>query len=79
MSQSPAPEPQYPLADSLYLGSKTSQMVSPLGPPSPDELAGMNWWNAMSEGQRLAALQAAGTPTPAVAWAHYKTTRSNAS
>jgi hypothetical protein len=57
----------------------TSQMVPPWGQPSPDDLAGMNWWNAMSKGQRLAALQAAGTPTPAVAWAHYKTTRSNAS
>ena len=55
----------------------SNSKVPSWGQPSPDDLAGMNWWNAMTEGERLVALQAAGTSIPAVAWGHYKTTQSS--
>jgi hypothetical protein len=49
--------------------------------PTADELAGMQWWNSLSEAQRATALRDAGwqpsglgTPSVADAWAHYKKT-----
>jgi hypothetical protein len=33
---------------------------------------GMAWWNALSESERAAALEAANTDVPAEAWARYK-------
>jgi hypothetical protein len=49
--------------------------------PTADELAGMQWWNSLSEAQRATALRDAGwqpsglgTPSVAAAWAHYKKT-----
>jgi len=47
--------------------------------PTTDERAGMQWWNALSETERAAALEAAGwrpggtwTPSAADAWAVHK-------
>ena len=47
--------------------------------PTADEIAGMQWWNSMSEAERAAALKAAGwksggafTPSAAEAWAEHK-------
>ena len=44
-----------------------------------DELAGMQWWNSMTEEERAKALEAAGwksgstwTPSAADAWAEHK-------
>ncbi len=44
--------------------------------PTPDEHAGMDWWNALEEGDRAFWLRAAMTATPAVAWSYYKGCRS---
>ena len=53
-------------------------------PPNADEIAGMQWWNSMTEVERTRALAAAGwksggtwTPSAADAWAHYKKTSSS--
>jgi hypothetical protein len=50
--------------------------------PTADEIAGMRWWNSMTEAERAQALEAVGwksgvtwTPSAAEAWAHYKKTR----
>jgi hypothetical protein len=50
-------------------------------PPTADEIAGMEWWNSMTEVERARALEAAGwksggswTPGVADAWVHYKKT-----
>lgn len=40
--------------------------------PTPDELAGMAWWNALTESERRMWLRAANTATPADAWAYFK-------
>jgi hypothetical protein len=47
--------------------------------PTADELAGISWWNSMTEAERAAALKAAGwksggtfTPSAADAWAEHK-------
>lgn len=47
--------------------------------PTADELAGMQWWNSMTEAERAKALEAAGwssggtwTPSAADAWAAHK-------
>ena len=47
--------------------------------PTADEIAGMQWWNDLSEAERAKALVdagwksgAAGTPSAAEAWAHHK-------
>lgn len=40
--------------------------------PTPDERAGMSWWNAMTEAQRPDALRRAGASTVAEAWAYHK-------
>jgi hypothetical protein len=47
--------------------------------PTVDELAGITWWNSMTEAERAAALAAAGwkargnfTPSAADAWARHK-------
>jgi len=49
--------------------------------PTADELAGMQWWNSMTEEERAKALEAAGwksggtwTPSAADAWAEHKKT-----
>jgi hypothetical protein len=36
--------------------------------PTADEIAGMEWWNGMSERERAAALQLAKANTAAEAW-----------
>lgn len=48
-------------------------------PPTADELAGIAWWNSLSEPERATALKAAGwksggtfTPSAADAWAWHK-------
>jgi hypothetical protein len=50
--------------------------------PTVDEQAGIQWWNSMTEAERVQALEAAGwksggtwTPSAADAWAHYKKNR----
>ncbi|TIV92525.1 MAG: hypothetical protein E5V85_28495 [Mesorhizobium sp.] len=40
--------------------------------PSPDETAGMVWWNSLTEGDRADWLARAGSAVPADAWATYK-------
>jgi hypothetical protein len=47
--------------------------------PTADELAGMQWWNSMTEAERAQALEAAGwksggtwTPSAADAWTAHK-------
>jgi hypothetical protein len=40
--------------------------------PTPDETAGVVWWNSLSEGERAAWLARAGTAIPADAWAAFK-------
>lgn len=40
--------------------------------PSPDEFAGMAWWNALTEEERAKWLAQVGTAVPADAWAEYK-------
>lgn len=39
---------------------------------SADERAGMEWWNGMSEADRLFWCRAALTACPAEAWAYFK-------
>jgi hypothetical protein len=53
--------------------------TSPPQQPTADEIAGMQWWNSMTEAERAKALEAAGwrsggtwTPSAADAWALYK-------
>jgi hypothetical protein len=40
--------------------------------PSADELAGLEWWNSLSEPCRADRLQLADSTKPADAWAGYK-------
>jgi hypothetical protein len=40
--------------------------------PTPDETAGMVWWNSLSEADRADWLARAGSAVPADAWAAYK-------
>lgn len=40
--------------------------------PTPDEAAGMVWWNSLAESDRAAWLARADSAVPAVAWAAYK-------
>lgn len=40
--------------------------------PTPDETAGMVWWNSLTESDRAAWLARAGSAVPADAWAAYK-------
>ena len=40
--------------------------------PTPDETAGMVWWNSLAEADRAAWLARAGSAVPADAWAAYK-------
>lgn len=44
---------------------------------TPDEQAGIDWWNGLSEADRASWLKAANTAIPAEAWAHFKTYGSN--
>jgi hypothetical protein len=53
--------------------------MSPPQQPTADEIAGMKWWNTMTEAERAKALEAAGwrsgstwTPSAADAWALHK-------
>jgi TRAP-type C4-dicarboxylate transport system substrate-binding protein len=39
--------------------------------PTADELAGLAWWNGLTEEQRRAALEAANTAIAAEAWRHH--------
>ena len=40
--------------------------------PTPDETAGMAWWNSLTEADRADWLARAGSAVPADAWAAYK-------
>ncbi len=40
--------------------------------PTEDERDGINWWNSLSEPQRLTWLNAAASAKPADAWAEFK-------
>ena len=40
--------------------------------PTPDETAGMVWWNSLAVSDRTAWLARAGSAVPADAWAAYK-------
>ncbi|MER8758115.1 hypothetical protein NKH69_20920 [Mesorhizobium sp. M0976] len=40
--------------------------------PTPDETAGMVWWNSLTESDRAGWLARAGSAVPADAWAAYK-------
>jgi hypothetical protein len=40
--------------------------------PTPDETAGMVWWNSLTEADRTAWLARAGSAVPADAWVAYK-------
>lgn len=40
--------------------------------PTPDETAGIVWWNSLTEANRAAWLARAGSAVPADAWAAYK-------
>lgn len=40
--------------------------------PTPDETAGMVWWNSLTEADRAAWLARAGSAVPAEAWAAYQ-------
>lgn len=40
--------------------------------PTPDETAGMVWWNSLTEADRAAWLAQAGSAVPADAWVAYK-------
>jgi len=40
--------------------------------PTPDETAGMVWWNSLAESDRAAWLARADSAVPADAWAAYK-------
>jgi hypothetical protein len=40
--------------------------------PTPDEVAGMAWWNGLSEPERADWLRAAGSARPADAWEAWK-------
>lgn len=40
--------------------------------PTPDETAGIVWWNSLSEVERAACLARAGTAVPADAWTAFK-------
>ena len=40
--------------------------------PTPDETAGMVWWNSLSETDRADWLARAGSAVPADAWGAYK-------
>lgn len=40
--------------------------------PTPDEAAGMVWWNSLAESDRAAWLARADSAVPADAWAAYK-------
>jgi hypothetical protein len=40
--------------------------------PTPDESAGMTWWNGLTKQQRAEWLERAGSAIPAHAWAEFK-------
>lgn len=46
--------------------------MNPSREPSADELAGVEWWNSLSEPRRVDWLQLAETIRPADAWAEFK-------
>lgn len=43
--------------------------------PTADEIAGMRWWNALTEAERSKWLSVAGTAVAADAWAAFKSVR----
>ena len=43
--------------------------------PTPDEQAGMNWWNGLTETERAHWLRQAGSAAPANAWEAFKRQR----
>jgi hypothetical protein len=68
-------------AVSAFTGANEQYDPTSKREPSADELAGMEWWNNLSEAARAKALAAVGwrpggpkTPSAADAWAHYKKT-----
>jgi hypothetical protein len=46
--------------------------MTPSREPSADELAGVEWWNSLSEPRRADWLHLAETIKPAEAWAEFK-------
>lgn len=40
--------------------------------PTPDDIVGMSWWNALTPLHRAYVLSSAGTASPATAWAWFK-------
>jgi hypothetical protein len=57
----------------------SNEPTSPPQQPTADEIAGMQWWNSMTEAERAKALVAAGwksggtwTPSAADAWTIHK-------
>jgi hypothetical protein len=57
----------------------SNDSTAPPPQPTADEIAGMKWWNSMTEAERAKALEAAGwrsggtwTPSAADAWALHK-------
>jgi hypothetical protein len=46
--------------------------IPPARKPTADDLAGIEWWNAMTEQRRAYWLQIAKTNVPRHAWDHYK-------
>jgi hypothetical protein len=57
----------------------SNNSTSPPQQPTADEIAGMQWWNSMTEADRAKALEDAGwksggtwTPSAADAWAVHK-------
>lgn len=46
--------------------------------PTPDERAGMTWWNGLAEPERASWLSAAGSAVAADAWGAFKAARPQA-
>jgi hypothetical protein len=57
------------------MGPRASEMTGDERQPTPDEQAGMDWWNALTEAERAYWLRTADTATPAEAWDAFKQLR----
>ncbi len=54
--------------------AKVAPLRKPPAQPASDAELGMVWWNRITPRQRLAALRAADTAVPAVAWEWWQRT-----
>lgn len=59
--------------------NSSNERTSPPRQPTADEIAGMHWWNSMTDAERAKALELAGwksggswTPSAADAWTAHK-------